>query len=235
MQRLAKILASSGVASRRKAEEIITQGRVVVNGQTVLIPQHMVDPAKDHIVVDGKKIDTKPKLRYFVLNKPKGFICSNAADVKRRAIDLLPISSDLRLFTIGRLDKDTEGVLLITNDGTLAHRLMHPSFEIEKEYVAKVDRELTHDHLVAISAGCRIEGGWIRPRNVKKVRKGTVRITVVDGKKHEVRQLLEHAGCEVVELMRMRIGALLLGKLPVGSSYELTKEEIQKMFPHAFE
>lgn len=232
MQRLAKVLARAGIASRRKAEEIITEGRVRVNGKQIFLPQEMVDAEKDSILVDGKKITTTPQLRYFVLHKPKGVICTSDPKVKKRAIDLLPVgNSSLRLFTIGRLDKDTEGLLLITNDGSFAHRLMHPSFQIEKEYVAKVDRELTHEHLVSISKGCHIEGSFIRPKKVHKVRKGTVRITVIDGKKHEVRQLVEHAGCEILSLTRIRIGALSLGKLPKGAFYELSKQDVQKLFP----
>lgn len=234
MQRLSKIVARAGIASRRKAEELIQEGRVIVNGHKVLIPQEMVDPLKDAILVDGKKISTTSPLRYFVLNKPKGFLCTNDPKVKKRAIDLLELPPSLRLFTIGRLDKDTEGLLLVTNDGHLAHRLMHPSFETEKEYLAKTDCELTHEHLLSLSKGCYVEGSFVRPTKVQKVRRGTVRISVVDGKKHEIRELISHAGAEVLALKRIRIGALTLGKLPVGAFYELSIKEMKKFFPHAF-
>ena len=234
MQRLAKVIARAGVASRRKAEEIIQEGRVSVNGKVVLVPQEMVDPEKACIAVDGKRIESTTHLHYFVLNKPKGFLCTNDPKVKKKAVNLLSVDPTLRLFTIGRLDKETEGLILITNDGHLAHRLMHPSFETEKEYVAKVDKELNPEHLMAISNGCHVEGAFVRPTKVQKVRRGTVRISVVDGKKHEVRELVKHAGALVLSLKRIRIGALTLGKLPIGASYELSKEAVQKLFPHAF-
>jgi 23S rRNA pseudouridine2605 synthase len=234
MQRLSKIVARAGIASRRKVEEIIQEGRVTVNGKKILIPQEMVDPEKDIIFVDGKKITTRPLFRYFVLNKPRGFLCTNDPEVKKKAVDLLGLPPSIRLFTIGRLDKDTEGLLLITNDGNFAHRLMHPSFETEKEYLAKVDKELSHEHLAALSEGCFVEGSFVRPTKVQKVRKGTVRISVVDGKKHEIRELVQHAGGTVLTLRRIRIGALLLGNLAIGDSYELTEETVKKLFPNAF-
>ena len=235
MQRLSKIVARAGISSRRKAEELIREGLVTVNGHTIVVPQEMVDPEKDLIVVNGKKLPKTAPFRYFVVNKPIGYLCTNDPRVRRRAIDLLPLPESYRLFTVGRLDKDTEGLLLITNDGHAAHRLMHPSFETEKEYVAKVDKELSHEHLASISKGCFIEGSFIRPRKVQKVRRGTVRITVIDGKKHEVRELINHAGGNVLALKRIRIGGLTLGKLPSGAFYELSDSSMEKLFPHAME
>ena len=229
MERLAKALARAGIASRRKAEQLIFEGRVQVNGHQILLPQHLVDINQDVILVDKKRVTTS-QVRYFILNKPKGYICSAAENIKKRAIDLIPVPSGIRLFTVGRLDKDTEGLLLLTNDGHLAHRLMHPSFETEKEYLAKVDRELLPTHLETIAKGCRIEGAHVRPKRVQKVRRGTLRITLVDGKKHEARELLHHAECEVVSLKRIRIGSLTLGSLPTGSWRELKKEEVDNLF-----
>lgn len=231
MQRLSKILSRAGVSSRRKAEEIILSGRVTVNGKKILLPQEMCDPDRDSILLDGAKVHTEPPLRYFAVNKPKGYICSAAETLQKRAIDLVPFADSLRLFTIGRLDKDTEGLLLLTNDGQLAHRLMHPSFETEKEYLAKVDRELQKEHLDAITKGCIVEGSHVRPKRVQKIRRGTIKLTLVDGKKHEARELLRHAGCPVVTLTRIRIGSIVLGTLPLGAYRELTKKEIEGLLP----
>ena len=231
MQRLSKILSRAGIAARRKAEDIITQGRVTVNGKKVLLPQEMVDPENDSICVEGEKIRTTPPLCYFALNKPKGYICSNAETLQKRAIDLIPHSKESRLFTIGRLDKDTEGLLLLTNDGHFAHRLMHPSFETEKEYLAKVDCELLPLHLEKIMKGCIIEGTLVKPKRIEKVRRGTIKLILVDGKKHEARELLKNAGCSVLALKRIRIGSIVLGTLPVGTYRELTNKEISTLTP----
>lgn len=223
-QRLSKVLAALGVASRRKCEELIFQGRASVNGKPVLIPQTMVDPEKDKLSVDGETIRHTQKLVYYVVNKPKGFVCTNASNIKRKAISLVP-NDDVRLFTVGRLDKDTTGLLIITNDGHFANEVIHPSSGIEKEYLAKVDKEVVHSHLVAIHQGTVVEGTFVRPISVKKVRKATIKISVREGKKREVRCLLEKAGLEVVELTRIRVGGLTLGSLPEGSYRQLTESD----------
>ena len=222
-QRLSKVLAAFGVASRRKCEELIFEGRVSVNGQIELLPQTMVDELKDTLRVDGEKVKGSNKLVYYVLNKPKGYVCTNAPDIKKRAVDLVP--GGTRLFTVGRLDKDTEGLIIITNDGHFSNDVIHPSAGIEKEYLSKVDKEITHEHLVAISRGTIVEGTFVRPLQVKKVRKGTLRITVAEGKKREVRCLLEKVGFTVHSLTRIRLGHLLLGSLQVGEYRFLTAAE----------
>ncbi len=221
-QRLSKILAQAGIASRRAAEELIFQGEVAVNGKTVLVPQTMVDIEKDIITCDGKKIKLEQKI-YIILHKPAGYICTNAP-CKKRAIDLVgPINA--RLYTVGRLDKETSGLIIITNDGHFANDVMHPSKRIQKEYLVKVDKEIQHEHLVAISDGMWIEGSYVKPLSVNKVRKGTLKIVVCDGRKREVRRLMEKAGFETLSLKRIRIGGLVLGTLPEGHSRELTERE----------
>lgn len=229
-QRLSKVLATSGVASRRACEEIITKGRVSVNGKRVLVPQTMVS-STDRITVDGKPLRTSVKRVYYALNKPMGYLCTSASTSKRRAIDLVPSESGERLFTVGRLDKETSGVILLTNDGHFAHHVMHPSGGITKEYVAKVNNEVTHDHLVAIADGCQVEGRQVKPVAVKKVRRATVRITVQEGRHHEVRELLAAAGLKTLDLKRIRIGNLSLGNLAVGAYRTLTLTEIERAFP----
>lgn len=229
-QRLSKILAAAGVAARRAAEEIIFAGRVKVNGRVVKVPQTMVDPEKDQISVDGQVLNKAEKKLYFLLNKPKGTICSAKKNTRSPiVIDLFGAVKE-RLFTVGRLDKETEGLLIVTNDGHFANKVIHPSSNISKEYIAKTDKEILDKHLKAIAAGVRVEGTFVRPVSVSKVRKGTVKVVVKEGKKREVRHLIEGAGLEVLELKRVRIGNLRLGNLPAGHFREMTEKELQLPF-----
>ncbi len=226
MQRLSKVIAGCGVASRRACEELIQSGRVRVNGKVTVVPQTMVDIEKDKILVDGKKVEPVLEKVVFALHKPVGYICTADPRIKKRAIDL--VEADVpRLYTIGRLDRDTSGLILVTNDGVLAHQIMHPSFEVPKEYIAHVDKEISHEHLVALSKGILIDGLLVKPVEVEKVRKGTVKIIVCDGKKHEVRELLGSQGFEVLALKRVRIGGLRMGSLPVGAFRKLNSAEIE--------
>lgn len=222
-KRLSKALAAAGIASRRAAEEMIFQGRVTVNGEVVKIPQTLVDWENDRISVDGERLRGEEKKIYFLLHKPPGYLCTSAPGSK----SILNLFShiSLRLFTVGRLDKETSGLILITNDGAFANRVIHPSYNVTKEYLAKTGQEITPEHLEALSRGAKIEGAWIKPVSVKKVRRGTVKIVVAEGKKHEVRLLLAHAKLEVRELSRIRIGPLTLGGLPSGGYRELSEEE----------
>lgn len=228
--RLSKILSAAGVASRRACEELIFEGRVEVNGEIVLKPQHLVDPDSDILRVDGERITKEENKVYYLLNKPVGYLCSNRRPgVNRKIIyDLIP--NKQRLFTVGRLDRDTEGLIIITNDGAFAHRAMHPSSNISREYLAKTDQEITHEHLKTIAAGTWVDEAFVKPASVKKVRKGTVKIVVKEGRKHEVRLLLQAAGLEVRGLMRIRYGGLLLGKLPVGDYRVLSATDREAIF-----
>jgi 23S rRNA pseudouridine2605 synthase len=225
-QRLSKVLAAAGVASRRAAETYITKGRVTVNGTTVLIPQTPVDPKVDQIKVDGKKIAAAPSKLYFALHKPVGYYCTMDARIKRRAVDLVEAPKGVRLFTVGRLDRMTSGLLLVTNDGHFANRVMHPSGEIRKEYIAKVNHEITHEHLVALSEGCVVQGVRVKPVRVSKIRRSTVRIVVQEGRRHEVREMLEAVGLTVIELKRVKVGELSLGSLPVGKFKPISPEDV---------
>jgi 23S rRNA pseudouridine2605 synthase len=167
---------------------------------------------------------------YYLLNKPYGYVCTAAVNVKKRAIDLVSEGKSTRLFTIGRLDKETCGLILVTNDGDYAHKVMHPSGGVTKEYIAKVDREITDVHLKALALGCMVDGVRVTPAKVSKVRRATVRIVVSEGRHHEVRQMLQQIGCDVLELKRVRIGNLSLGKLPPGASKTLTFDEAMSVF-----
>ena len=229
LMRLSKALAQAGVASRRASEEFIFAGRVSVNGQVALLPQTLVDPQKDNITVDGKGLSAEKKV-YFLLNKPLGFDCTN----KRFSVNsrlVIDIFSHLpqRLFTVGRLDRETTGAIIVTNDGDFSHRLIHPSFDQTKEYVAKTGQEITPEHLERLSEGTRVQGTWITPKMVKKVRRGTVKLSVSEGKKHEVRELLKSAGLTVIELKRIRLGPFILAELPIGGFRPLTQVEIEQV------
>ncbi len=223
-QRLSKVLASAGVASRRACETLIFDGRVKVNGDTVVIPQTQVGPS-DAITVDDKAITAGEEKVYYILNKPKGYICTNRRTNSTKIVLDLFTGEQQRLFTVGRLDKDTQGLLLVTNDGHFANRVMHPSSNILKEYLAKTQQEISDEHLKSISKGTLVEGTFVKPVKVTKVRKGTLKITIAEGKKREVRHLLTSAGLDIQELTRIRIGHLLLGPLPLGTWRPMTEKE----------
>lgn len=229
-RRLSKVLAAAGVASRRACEQLIFEGRVHVNQKLILIPQFEVSES-DLLTVDHKPVQQQQEKVYYLLNKPSGYICTSKRSNSQSKIVLdLFDGVAARLFTIGRLDKETEGLLLVTNDGHFGQRVIHPSFNIQKEYLVKTDREITHEHLVAMSEGTFIEGILIKPKKVTKVRGGTLKVVVTDGKKREVRHLVEGVGLQIRELTRVRIGNLLLGKLPPGSWRLLTEREKALIF-----
>ena len=229
-KRLSKALAAAGVASRRACEELIFAGRVQVNGVTIKLPQHHIDWEADRIAVDGASVKAEQKKIYYMLNKPPGYICTNIRPGKRRIVlDLFPETRE-RLFTVGRLDGETTGLLLVTNDGHFANKVIHPSSNVVKEYIVKTFSEITPEHLEALSQGARVDEKWVRPVSVFKVRRGTFKIAVKEGKKHEVRIIAERAGLKVTDLTRIRIGDLLLGTLPLGEFRTLTEKDKQLIF-----
>lgn len=228
-KRLAKFLAASGIGSRRACERIIAAGEVKVNGFVTLLPQTLVDD-QDRIAVGSHQLPKEEAKVYFLLNKPKGYLCSTIRTSRCKLVFDLFKDVNQRLFTVGRLDKDTTGLLIVTNDGVFSQRVIHPSSNIKKEYVAKTGQEITANHLKAISRGCEIEGTFVKPRSVKKVRKGTVKIVISEGKKREIRYLIEGAGLDVRELKRTRIGGLSLGHLPLGMWRPMTDNEQKLIF-----
>lgn len=228
-KRLSKFLAAAGVASRRHCETLIFDGHVKVNGVVILIPQTLVDE-NDKITVNGQSIQGQSPKVYYILNKPKGYLCSSKKHSNTKIVLDLFEEIEERIFTVGRLDKDTQGLLLVTNDGHFANQVIHPSANLHKEYLAKTDSEITAEHLIAISSGTLVEGVFVKPIQVKKVRKGTLKITISEGKKREVRTLLEAAGLKVLELTRIRIGGLHLGPLPVGAWREMTETDKKLIF-----
>lgn len=227
--RLNLALSRSGVASRRKCDELIFAGRVQVNGKTADNPGIRVSES-DRITVDGRGVKLKKTQYYFILNKPKGYVCSAKPTLGQNSVMSLFKEVRERLFTVGRLDKDTTGLILVTNDGDFANRIMHPSFGIQKEYLAKVGQEITDIHLKTLMDGIEMEGVLLKPVRVTKVRKGTLKITVMEGKKREVREMVAQAGLDLFELKRIRIGGLHLGTLSEGIYRNLTESEKNSLF-----
>lgn len=223
-KRLAKYMAGAGIASRRKCEELIFDGCVKVNGKVTLLPQTLVDQ-NDRIECSGKQVKAEEAKVYYILNKPHGYVCTRLRKGRERLVLDLFESLKTRLFTVGRLDRDTTGLLLVTNDGEFANKVIHPSSNIKKEYVVKTSQEISELHLKRISEGIILEGVRIKPVKVTKVRRGTLKVVVSEGKKREVRYLVQAADLEVVELKRTRIGGLRLGDIPTGTWRHMTESE----------
>lgn len=228
--RLAKALAKAGVASRRAAEEMIFQGLVKVDGRVVKIPQTPVAFGENRIEVQGKVVKNEEKKFYFILHKPKGFVCSSAdPHAKKLVIDLFA-HIPARLFTVGRLDRDSVGLLIVTNDGTFSNKIIHPSSNVLKEYIVKVKEFVSEEELAVMAKGCFVDGKFVRPVHVKKLRTNQVKVVVREGKKREVRCFVQKAGLTIVELKRTAIGALKLGRLPHGHFREMTAREMELIF-----
>ena len=228
-QRLQKVLAAAGLGSRRQCEELITTGRVEVDRHVVTELGTKVDPAAQTIRVDGVAI-TKPKLVYYAVNKPSGVLCTNNDPSGRpRVIDLMP-RTDARLFTIGRLDLYSEGLILVTNDGELANHLTHPRYGVSKTYRVVVAGLLERDMPAKLTKGVHLAEGVARVEHIEirsRRKESTVLEMVLrEGKNREIRRVLARVGHKVERLTRIAIGPVRLGQLPAGASRRLTHEEI---------
>ncbi len=234
-ERLQKIISHVGIASRRKAEEMIAAGRVTIDGVIVREPGTKVDALTVCIKVDAKMLPPKEPPVYFLLYKPKGYISTVADERKRRTvIDLLP-RQNVRVYPVGRLDQNTEGVLLLTNDGTLTQALLHPRFLIKKTYRAKVSGDLTSAALKKLRGGLLLKDGMTAPAEVrvyKMTQQGLidVEITVHEGRNRQVRRMFEAVGCDVRSLKRTRFAQLTLDGLKRGAFRPLTKAEVASLY-----
>jgi 23S rRNA pseudouridine2605 synthase len=226
MERVQKFLSSAGVASRRKAEEFIISGQVFINGKKAKLGDK-VEPGVDEVKVYGKIVKPATEKIYVALNKPKGYVVSkDDPKHKKTVFDLLPKNLQGKVWNVGRLDVDTEGLLLLTNDGDLTQELAHPKFEHEKEYEATTQEQWTESQLEKLRTGVEIATGTTYPAVVKQ-RDGKIRITVHEGKKRQIRRMLSAVGLTVTNLKRIRINKLLLPKdLPVGQFKLVKKEDI---------
>jgi 23S rRNA pseudouridine2605 synthase len=224
--RLAKFLAHSGVASRRAAEGIIRAGRVTVAGATVTDPATDVD-ASSGVELDGAPVGARAEeLVVYAVNKPAGVV-STASDPQGRPTVVSLVRTPQRLYPVGRLDADTTGLILLTNDGDLAHRLTHPSFEVDKTYRAVVRGAPVHEStLRALRNGIQLEDGMTAPARVTRVKPDTLEITIHEGRKRQIKRMCEHVGHRVLELQRVRFGPLQLGELRPGEHRRLSANEV---------
>ncbi len=231
-ERLNKWLSHAGIASRRQADLLITSGRVKVNGEVIRELGTKIDPAIHHVYVDDHPIKPE-RLVYWLVNKPRDYVCTNSdPDGRPRAIDLIP-HVDQRVYTVGRLDLASEGLLLMTNDGNLAEQLMHPKYGIEKSYEVVVAGSPSKEDLQQLTDGIWLHEGKIKVKSVRRLRSsGTntlLRIILNEGKNREIRRLLAKLGHKVLRLKRVAIGSILLDRLPKGKSRRLTEHELEAL------
>ena len=230
--RLQKFLSEAGVASRRKAEEMIENGEVKVNGRKAKVG-YSVDPVHDLVTVKGKKVVREKSLRYILLHKPRGFVTTTDDELGRKCVlDLLKDIPE-RVYPVGRLDRNSEGALLLTNDGEFANAMMHPSRRISKTYRVTVRPPVTESMIDAFSTGIEIDGRMTAPAEARIVTKEENRvvleIVLYEGRNREIRKMCESLGLEVARLKRTAIGSLKLGMLPQGQWRDLTEQEIDKL------
>lgn len=229
MIRLNKYIASSGVCSRRKADDIIKEKRVTINGEIVVDLSSQVDENKDTVLVDGKKITLENKKVYLMLNKPVGYVTTNSEQFGRKSTSEL-IHESVRVFPIGRLDMDSEGLLLFTNDGDFSNKLMHPSKKIKKTYIVKLNRKITDDKIELLKNGVDIVGYITKEAQVEKIASNVIQIAIFEGKNRQIRRMCEAVGLRVIKLKRIKIGNIELGNLPIGKYRYLNQNELKEVF-----
>lgn len=229
-ERLQKILASRGLASRRKAEKMIEEGRVTCNGAVCSLGD-CADPQVDVILLDGKPIPSMEDHVYILLNKPRGFVTTLSDEKGRKNVAQLVADCGCRVYPVGRLDMDSEGLLLLTNDGDFANRLMHPSHEVKKSYRVTV-RNYSDEALELMKRPIELDGYKIKPPAITLVKKGNdptvaqLEVVIHEGRNRQVRRMCDAAGMTVTRLVRIREGSLELGALPIGKWRHLSEEEI---------
>ncbi len=238
MQRLSRLIAAAGVASRRKCEELIRAGRVRVDGEVVTNVGAKADPARARIEVDGKPIAVEPPV-YILLNKPRGPLSAVTDDRGRETVVGLVKGVKARLYPVGRLDGDTEGLLLLTNDGDLTYRLTHPRYQVDKVYQAEVKGVPDRSALERLRRGVMLSDGPSRAVRVRLLGRGKegarVELTLHSGRKREVKRLLKAVGHPVARLRRVRVGPLTLGGLTPGQWRRLSEEEVSRLWAYVQE
>ncbi len=228
--RLAKYLAHSGIASRRAAEALVRKGRVTVAGEVVDDPALDVDDGSG-VAVDGQPVAPE-ETEVWALNKPAGVVSTASEPGSRRAVvELVP--SDARLYPVGRLDADSTGLILVSNDGALANRLTHPSYEVPKTYRVELARSIGDDELEQLRTGVQLEDGRTAPAEARRLGEAEIEVTLREGRKRQVKRMALAVGNEVTSLQRLRIGSLELGRLAEGQARKLSREEVEALWKDA--
>ncbi|MBS0159998.1 MAG: pseudouridine synthase [Nitrospira sp.] len=231
--RLQKLIAGTGLASRRKAEELITSGRVTINGSVVRELGTKVDPDRDHVKVDGKHLRAAQPYVYVLLNKPKNVMSTLEDPEGRPTVKDFLRGVSVRVFPVGRLDFDSEGLMLLTNHGDLAQALLHPRYHVPKTYLIKVKGVLDDAEIGTLERGVKLEDGLTAPAKVQKISRAEsnswLEVTIHEGRKHQVKRMLEAVGHAVIKLTRVRMGPLLLGDLAAGEYRFLTDREANRL------
>jgi 23S rRNA pseudouridine2605 synthase/23S rRNA pseudouridine2604 synthase len=230
MMRLQKFLSHAGICSRRKGEEYIREGRIRVNNRIVTELGTKVDPDKDRVEFDGKSVALESESVYIVLNKPKGYVTSCNHPGEKIVLDLIDIPQ--RVYPVGRLDKDSTGLLILTNDGGLHQRLSHPSFDHEKEYDVTVSRHITDGSLQRIAQGLPMMGTKTRPAKIRRLSSRRFRIILKEGRNRQIRRMVRKVGNRVTELRRIRVSKIKLGSLAQGAWRNLTEKEKKELLTH---
>ena len=230
--RLQKFMSQAGIASRRAAEEIIIAGKVKVNGRVAGIGDK-VDPVRDKITVSGKRVINTSKKMYIMLHKPRGYVTTMSDEQGRKCVAQLIEDAPERLFPIGRLDRDSEGLLLMTNDGEFANSLTHPSKHVTKSYRVTVREKVTDDIIDTLCTGVSLDGKMTQPADVHIIEKGDNRtvlyFTITEGRNRQIRRMCEFVGLKVIRLKRVEIAGVKLGMLPVGKWRELNEKEMKHL------
>ncbi|WP_373498087.1 pseudouridine synthase [Desulfococcus sp.] len=225
--RLQKFLSASGACSRRHGEACIREGRVQVNGEVVCVLGTKIDPEKDRVLLDGAPVSLEERFIYIALNKPLGYVTSCEQPGDRIVMELVDVPE--RVYPVGRLDKDSTGLLLLTNDGSLHHRLSHPSFDHEKEYEVTTAQPLPEGALRKMAEGLPLMGVRTRPARVRRISPTQFRITLREGRNRQVRRMVRKVGGQVAALKRVRVASVRLGGLAEGSWRHLTEQEVSDL------
>lgn len=229
MERLQKLIARAGICSRREAEKIISAGRVTVDGKVVTELGAKAQP-EQKIRVDGKLLTFDTEKIYLLLNKPRGYVSTAHDDRGRRTVlDLLGENFSERVYPVGRLDLNSEGLILLTNDGELTNALIHPRFEVEKTYRAKISGDITDEKLDLLRAGIELDDGLTAPAKIYRLEDDLVEVTIHEGRNRQVRRMFAAIGCDVKRLRRIRFAGLTLDGLKVGKFRVLTAEEVARL------